>query len=593
MIGWVNGHSAAHRFEAVSASYALIWFSPDGTIRGANENFCKTFGYAAAEIIGKHHRIFVDTATAASPAYQQFWQDLASGKPKKEQARRNTKAGTEIWTAETYQPILSHGRVTEILEVATDITESKLRALHNASKLASLDRSLAVIEFSLDGTIIEANDNFCKTMGYEATEIKGRKHAMFCDATYAASADYAAHWDRLRRGEFVSDAFHRKGKGGADIWIQASYNPIMDADGKIYRVIKFATDITARMKSVDTLSKAIGRFADGDLSTSITEPFVPDMERTRADLNGAFARLCTTVSEIAGGAEEIAATAASLRESAQNISKRTEQQASSIEETAAALEEMTQVVADANSRATEAGNLARETRKSAEQSGEIVKSAVDAMGQIDASSREISNIISVIDEIAFQTNLLALNAGVEAARAGEAGKGFAVVAQEVRELAQRSANAAKEIKALIVKSGEQVRTGVDLVARTGTALTEIVERVRTVDGNVAAIVDASKEQASGIRSISHAINVLDQGIQQNAATVEEQSAASDGMAGKAEGLSALLGQFKTSGSRQSPSQATPRPSATQHRAAPAPAPRPAPRAASQGNAAVAVDWTEF
>ena len=250
-------------------------------------------------------------------------------------------------------------------------------------------------------------------------------------------------------------------------------------------------------------------------------------------------------------------------------------------------------MADANSRATEAGNLARETRKSAEQSGEIVKSAVDAMGQIDASSREISNIISVIDEIAFQTNLLALNAGVEAARAGEAGKGFAVVAQEVRELAQRSANAAKEIKALIVKSGEQVRTGVDLVARTGTALTEIVERVRTVDGNVAAIVDASKEQASGIRSISHAINVLDQGIQQNAATVEEQSAASDGMAGKAEGLSALLGQFKTSGSRQSPSQATPRPSATQHRAAPAPAPRPAPRAASQGNAAVAVDWTEF
>ncbi len=196
-------------------------------------------------------------------------------------------------------------------------------------------------------------------------------------------------------------------------------------------------------------------------------------------------------------------------------------------------------------RAAEAGNLVRETRSSAEHSGRVVKDAVMAMGEIEASSKEISSIISVIDEIAFQTNLLALNAGVEAARAGEAGKGFAVVAQEVRELAQRSATAAKEIKQLISKSAAQVQTGVDLVRQTGSALEGIVTRVQEIDRNVLAIVEAAREQSVGVKEIGHAVHQLDQGTQQNAASVEEQNAASEQLAERAQMLARLLSRFRT------------------------------------------------
>lgn len=241
---------------------------------------------------------------------------------------------------------------------------------------------------------------------------------------------------------------------------------------------------------------------------------------------------------------EIAQTASELRESAGGIAKRTEQQAAALEQTSAALEEITQTVSNSSMRATEAGNLVKETRSSAEHSGRVVKDAVMAMGEIEASSKEISSIISVIDEIAFQTNLLALNAGVEAARAGEAGKGFAVVAQEVRELAQRSATAAKEIKQLISKSAAQVQSGVDLVRQTGSALDGIVTSVQEIDRNVLAIVEAAREQSVGVKEIGQAVHQLDQGTQQNAASVEEQNAASEQLAERAQMLARLLSRIQ-------------------------------------------------
>jgi methyl-accepting chemotaxis protein len=267
-------------------------------------------------------------------------------------------------------------------------------------------------------------------------------------------------------------------------------------------------------------------------------------------------------------AEAISAGSKQISSAAGDLSKRTEQQAASIEETAAALEEITTTVADSSRRADHAGKLVADTRGNAEQSGEIVRKAIAAMGQIEGSSKEISNIIGVIDDIAFQTNLLALNAGVEAARAGEAGKGFAVVAQEVRELAQRSAKAAKEIKALINTSGEQVKTGVQLVGQTGQALEQIVRQVHEIDINVSAIVEAAKEQATGLKEINTAVNVMDQGTQQNAAMVEESTAASHNLAREAAALFSLIGQFQVG---TATAQSLPAVVHARHRAVPSPA----------------------
>jgi methyl-accepting chemotaxis protein len=296
--------------------------------------------------------------------------------------------------------------------------------------------------------------------------------------------------------------------------------------------------------AVDTLASGLDHLANGDLTHRISTGFVDSMDKLRLDFNVAVERLQGAMQTVGANAQAIAAGSNEIRSAADDLSKRTEQQAASVEQTAAALEQITTTVGDSSRRAEEAGRLVASTRDHAEKSGVVVRSAIKAMGEIETSSNEISNIIGVIDEIAFQTNLLALNAGVEAARAGEAGKGFAVVAQEVRELAQRSAKAAKEIKGLINTSGAQVKNGVALVDQTGHALEEIVNQVKHINDNVAAIVESSREQATGLKEISSAVNTMDQGTQQNAAMVEQTTAASHSLAKEADSLFGLLGQFK-------------------------------------------------
>jgi methyl-accepting chemotaxis protein len=295
--------------------------------------------------------------------------------------------------------------------------------------------------------------------------------------------------------------------------------------------------------AVGELAEGLSALANGNVAYRLNKPFVERLDKLRVNFNESLSRLQAALQTVGTNAHAINAGAAEIRASADDLAKRTEQQAASVEETAAALEQVTRTVNDSARRAEEVGQLVNSTRTGAERSGAVVRNAVAAMTEIEKSSGEIGNIIGVIEDIAFQTNLLALNAGVEAARAGEAGKGFAVVAQEVRALAERSANAAKEIKVLISVSSGHVGTGVSLVGETGRELEQIVGAVQQISDNIDAIVTASREQSTGLSEINIAVTTMDNGTQQNAAMVEEQTAASHTLASEADGLMALLRQF--------------------------------------------------
>ncbi|MBB3133782.1 methyl-accepting chemotaxis protein [Rhizobium pisi] len=349
--------------------------------------------------------------------------------------------------------------------------------------------------------------------------------------------------------------------------------------------------------AIDALAGGLAGLAVGDVAARIQTPFAPQYDSLRNDFNNAVEKLQAALQSVGRNASAINAGAGEIRSAADDLAHRTEQQAAAVEQTAAALEQVTTTVRDSAKRAEDVGNLVERTRLGAEKSGDVVRKAVSAMQQIEKSSGEISNIIGVIDDIAFQTNLLALNAGVEAARAGDAGKGFAVVAQEVRELAQRSANAAKEIKALITTSGEQVIAGVSLVGETGKALEAIVAEVQEINRHVGAIVTASREQSIGLQEINTAVNNMDQGTQQNAAMVEEQTAASHALAQEANALDELLHQFKlgqiASATRAAVAGTNARPVASPARALTRTVAKAFGGRQASAAAAVQEDWTEF
>ncbi|KQT53301.1 chemotaxis protein [Aureimonas sp. Leaf454] len=537
--------NAERVLEALGRSLAVIEFTPSGQILSANENFCSTLGYAREEIVGKHHRIFVEGAHAASPEYDAFWKKLSGGAFVSDAFKRIGKGGREIWIRATYNPVLgAGGKVLKVVKLASDITDSKRASVENSGKLEALSRSQAIIEFLPDGTILSANKNFLSTLGYKLDEIVGKHHRMFVDPALAASVDYDVFWSDLRAGAYKSADFKRFGKGGREVWIQASYNPIRDENGAVVKIVKFATNLTDRMTALDTLGMALSRLAKGDLSQRLETPFVPSLEGIRHSFNKALQPLGEAMQAVMQSSGVIHAGTDQIRAAADDLAQRTEQQAAAVEETTAALAEISSNVRQSSVRADEAGALVSNTRADAEVSGKTVREAIGAMAEIERSSAEIGKIIGVIDEIAFQTNLLALNAGVEAARAGEAGRGFAVVAQEVRGLAQRSAEAAKDIKALIATSTRQVDVGVELVGKTGSALDGMLAKFTDIDGNIRGIVEGVKSQSVALGEISTAMNTFDQGTQQNAAMVEQSTAASNELASEATRLQQLLSRFR-------------------------------------------------
>ncbi len=414
--------AAIHRVQAV------IEFDLDGRILMANQNFLDTMGYTLEEILGRHHRMFVDPDERGSAAYAAFWERLGQGAHDAGRYRRIRKDGSDVWLQASYNPIFDRrGRLTKVVKYATDITGQQHRQADSEGQLAAISKVQAIIEFELDGTIIRANDLFLDAVGYRADEVLGRHHSMFVPPEEARSEAYKQFWRRLRNGEHDTGQYLRLGKGGRQVWIEASYNPILDADGRPFKVVKFATDITKRFTAAQTLRVAV-----------------------------------------------------------QGLTENAE-------------------------RARQANGLAQDASTIAETGGVTVRDVVTTMQAITASSRRISEIIGVMDGIAFQTNILALNAAVEAARAGEHGKGFAVVASEVRSLAQNSAAAAKEIKTLITTSVGQIESGAAQVQAAGDTMEGIVSSSRRVTEIMGQVVEVSLAQSATLGGVTEDITQMNAG----------------------------------------------------------------------------------
>jgi methyl-accepting chemotaxis protein len=484
----------------------------------------------------------------------------------------------------------------------TDVTEGYM----NRAILRAMDANQVKVEFDENGRLMRANDMFVRVMGQEDGAGAIRDISAF-------SPDLAATFERARSGHAVFDTFELPRHRRDPAIIDGSFAPVTDGNGRLMRVVLVGNDVTeatqamraseeerramqdSQARVVDALRKGLEALAEGDLTTRIDEAFTEDYEQLRNDFNIAADKLLEAMRGVIENADLITGEASEISSAADDLSARTEKQAATLEETASALDELTSSVRSAADGASHANEIVGKARENAEASGEVVREAVGAMGEIESSSTQISKITGVIDDIAFQTNLLALNAGVEAARAGEAGRGFAVVASEVRALAQRSSDAAREINELISASGGQVKRGVSLVGQAGEALKGIVESVSEISRHVSEIAVSSREQSSGLAEINAAVNQLDQVTQQNAAMFEETTAASHALTREAETLARTMGRFRTGEAQAAaPVDFASRRAATAHTP-----PRPAPAKSEPAVAAVAAvaedddGWDEF
>lgn len=502
------------QIEAIRKSHGVIEFELDGTIITANDNFLAPLGYTVEEVEGRHHSMFVDDETARSPEYKAFWETLRRGEFVAAEFKRLGKDGREVWIQASYNPILdADGRPFKVVKFATDVTSQKRKNADVEGQLEAIRKSQGTIEFEMDGTIIDANENFLRLMGYSLDEVKGRHHSMFVDDEHRQSGEYREFWETLRRGQFVTREFKRFGKDGREVWIQASYNPILDLNDRPYKVVKFATDVSERVR-LEQAAAENSRLAE-ELTRQIIE----------------------SANQFAEGSRVVA-------EGSSNLSDGAQTQAASVEEMTASIDELFRAIQVISKSAADARSQADSTAQSARSSGKTVHEAVNAMRLIEKSSEQINDIIQVIGEISSQTNLLALNAAIEAARAGEHGLGFAVVADEVRKLAERSSEAAKEITQLIKESSRRVSEGAQLSERVGESLSEIVEAVAQTAASITEIAEQTESQSASAEQVQSAIKSVSETTESGAVSAEELAASAEELGAQAETLQDLVSKFE-------------------------------------------------
>jgi methyl-accepting chemotaxis protein len=527
---------------AMNKSQAVIEFKLDGTIITANQNFLDAMGYRLDEIAGKHHQMFVTPELRDSPDYHAFWAKLNRGEYQAAEYKRLGKGGREVWIQASYNPILDGaGKPVKVIKFATDITERKIRNMEDAGKISAIGRAQAVIEFNLDGTIITANENFLATVGYGLDEIRGKHHSMFVAPSERDSAAYREFWAKLGRGEFQSAEYKRFGKGGKEVWILASYNPILDDAGKPFKVVKFASDVTAeklkaanyagQIEAIGTSQVVIEFSMDGNVLTanqnfldalgySLSEIqgkhhslFMPHDQRDSDAYRTFWAKLnrgefqSGEYERVGKGGKQIWIQASynPIRDlngkpckvvkyasdtTAQVVARmRSEKVRGMMETVAAGAEEL-------NASVREISEAMAKSRETAVIAVSRVEEADQQAQRLTAAAESMSSIVQLIGAITGQINLLALNATIESARAGEAGRGFAVVASEVKNLANQAKQATDKIEHEI---GNLNGISVDVVE----ALNSIKKAIQDVSEFVTSTAAAVEEQSTVTNEMSN------------------------------------------------------------------------------------------
>lgn len=589
------------QIEAIGKAQAVIEFELDGTIRTANQNFLDALGYRLEEIVGEHHSMFVEPSFKASREYKEFWAALNRGEYQAAEYKRIGKGGKEVWIQASYNPIFDlNGRPFKVVKYATDVTAQKMQFANYQGQIEAIGKAQAVIEFELDGTIRTANQNFLDTLGYTMDELKGRHHSMFVDSAYKSSSDYREFWAALNRGEYQAGEFKRFGKGDKEVWIQASYNPILDMNDEPFKVVKFATDITETKSTLDEVARLIElanrgeleertnadevsgdnrklrqnvnelldaivapineaasvmlEVANRKLTSRMTGVYQGKFAELQNNINGAVGKLNEALTNVTDSVEQVSTASEQIATASESVASGASEQASSLEETSASLEEMSSMIKQNADNTQQAKVLADSTRLSGEKGSKAMSAMMSSMSEIKKAAEATAEIIKDINEIAFQTNLLALNAAVEAARAGDAGRGFAVVAEEVRNLAGRAKDAAKNTEDLIKQSVTLADDGASISSEVNSQLDEIVSSVAKVTDLVGEITVASQEQARGIEQVTSAVTDMDKVTQQAAANAEESSSAAGELSGQARDLAHMLSQFQLERSGSAPGQ---------------------------------------
>ena len=524
----VDENNSARQLEEQNRTQAVIEFKIDGTILKANDNFLRATGYSREEIVGRHHSMFVDPTYRESAEYRQLWSDLAAGKFLTCESQRVGKGGKTIWLQASYNPVFDiYGKPDRVVKYATDITAAHIAqenfekvSNENKSQIDAINRVQAIVEFKADGTILTANDNFLQAMGYSLDEIVGKNHSMFVDSDYRGSAEYRAFWRDLNDGHIQDSQFERVGKGGKAIWLQASYNPVRDETGKVFKVVKFATDVTAR------------RVAEENLKTTMEA-----VARNAQALASASEELSAVSQEMGASAEETSAQAGVVSAAAVEVS-------ANVQTVAAGAEEMNASVREIARSSSDAARFASNAVEAAERTNTTVS-------RLGVSSQEVGEVVKVITTIAEQTNLLALNATIEAARAGEAGKGFAVVANEVKELAKETAKATDNISRKIGTIQQDTEAAVSAIGE----ISEIIRQIHDFQNTIASAVEEQaattneigrniEEAARGTGEIAANTTGVAEGAQATASGASQTQNAAIELARMAADLEQILAQHK-------------------------------------------------
>jgi methyl-accepting chemotaxis protein len=580
------------QLNAISKVQAVIEFNLDGTIITANDNFLNVLGYRLDEIQHKHHSMFVEPGYGASAEYRQFWADLSAGKFQAAEYKRLGKGGKEIWIQASYNPIFDpSGKPYKVVKYATDVTATKLKNSEFQSQITAIGKAQAVIDFKLDGTIITANENFLNTMGYRLDEIQGKHHSMFVEPTYANGEEYRNFWRTLNEGKFQTAEYPRIGKNGKQVWIRASYNPILDLNGKPYKVVKYAVDITlqkrmeeearqtdlrakeqaaALQSKVNEILSLVNAAGKGDLTQEIAITGTDAIGQLGEGLNKFFMDLRQSICSIAENAHSLASSSEELTAVSQQMSANAEETSAQAGVVSAASEEVSKNIQTVAAAGDEMNTSIKEISKNASEAARIATSAVTLAQQTNTtitklgeSSREIGNVIKLITSIAQQTNLLALNATIEAARAGEAGKGFAVVANEVKELAKETTKATEDISHKINAIQGDTQNAVNAIAEIG----QVIHQINDISNTIASAVEEQTattnemgrniaEAAKGSTEIAQNITGVATAAQSTSSGATQTQSAAGELSRMATDLQELVSHFKYN-SQEAEQQAAP------------------------------------